>query len=129
MHRPSFRLDACHDSLALAVVLLGAMYSPNAADRLATGAVMEHVESYVFSCLSSSSVGAEGCQGDPDSADGDMQEFQIIQAAFLMVITMFWTGTEVQKRRAATVRFDHVVEVRMACMDVVLKRRLMNFAT
>jgi hypothetical protein len=52
------------------------------------------------------------CNEEFASPNDDEQEFQIIQAAFTMVITQFWTGTGAQKRRAATELFDNVVEVR-----------------
>lgn len=112
VHRPSFGFDVCDESLVLAVVLLGAMYSPYTAERLTASAVIDHVESYIFSCLPLSLSADGNCDIGPDAARDDEQEFQIIQAAFTMVITQFWTGTGAQKRRAATELFDNVVEVR-----------------
>lgn len=111
VHRPSFGFDVCDESLVLAVVLLGAMYSPDAAERLAASAVVDHVESYIFSCLPLSPSTDGNYPEDSDAVGNGEQEFQIIQAAFTMVITQFWTGTGAQKLRASTRLFDIVVEV------------------
>jgi len=112
VHRHSFGFDACDESLVLAVVLLGAMYSPDANERLTASAVIDHVESYIFSCSSLFPSADEHCRKRPDAVGDDEQDFQIVQAAFTMVITQFWTGTGTQKLRASTSLFDIVVEVR-----------------
>jgi hypothetical protein len=111
VHRPSFSLDVCHEALVLAVIFLGAMYSSEPMERVAASAVIEHLESYIFACLPSKSLGKEHRVGDTNVASENEHDFQIVQAAFLMVITLFWTGTETQKRRAASHLFDVVVEV------------------
>lgn len=116
VHRPSFGFDTCDISLVLAVVLLGAMYSPDANERLTASAVIDHVESYIFSCLPFSTPADVNYHEGSDAVSDDEQEFQIIQAAFTMVITQFWTGTGVQKLRASTRLFDIVVEVRGICL-------------
>lgn len=115
VHRPSFGLGVCNKSLVLAVVLLGAMYSPDAIERLAASAVVEHVESYIFSCLPFSSAGEENDKIDSGCSNNDEHRFQTIQAAFTMVITLFWTGNDAQRLRAATELFGIVVEVRATC--------------
>lgn len=102
------------------------MYSPDAANRHTAGAVMEHVQSYLFSCLSSSSRSDESGQADPDAAIEGEPEFQIIQATFLMVITLFWGGSESQKYEAATELFDRVIEVRTIWMHAMLEQQLME---
>ena len=79
-------------------------------ERIAAAAVIEHVESFIFSCLPPSSAEVEHGREAPSAVSDDEQRFRSVQAAFLMVITLFWTGTEVQKRRAATQLFDVVVE-------------------
>jgi hypothetical protein len=124
VHRPSFGLDVCDESLVLAVILLGAMYSSDATERFAASAVIEHVESYFFSRLRLSSVRNELRQEDSNVASEAEQEFQIIQAAFTMVITLFWTGNDAQKLRAATELFDIVVEVRVIRAYPKLGQRL-----
>lgn len=117
IHRPSFGFDVCDESLVLAVVLLGAMYSPDSTERLTASAVIDHVESYIFSCLPLPPSADGNRREDTNSASGEdqEQEFQIIQAAFTMVITLFWTGTGAQKLRTSTRLFEIVVEVRKIC--------------
>lgn len=128
VHRPSFGFDVCDESLALAVALLGAMYSPDPTERLTASAVIDHVESYIFSCLPlSPSADVHSHEGISDTSDEEQEkEFQTIQAAFTMVITLFWTGTGAQKLRASTSLFDIVVEVRAIRVHLVSKRHLMT---
>lgn len=116
----------CDESLVLAVVLLGAMYSPDAAERLAASAIIDHVESYIFSCLPLSHLAGGLCHKNPDGVRDDEEEFQIIQAAFTMVITQFWTGTGAQKVRASTRLFDIVVEVRAIDVHIETRQHLMT---
>ena len=129
VHRPSFNMDACYEPLVLAVIFLGAMYSSNSMERIAVAAVIEHVESFIFSCLPSASLESEPDAQKPSVANNDEQEFQNVQAAFLMVITLFWTGTEAQKRIAATELFDTVVEVSALCPQCQLESCLMEFCS
>jgi hypothetical protein len=128
VHRPSFGLDVCDESLILAVVLLGAMYSPDSTERLTASAVIDHVESYIFSCLPLSTSGDGNCRRATNSAHDEEQEqeFQTIQAAFTMVITLFWTGTGTQKLRASTRLFDIVVEVRAISVYFETRQHLME---
>jgi hypothetical protein len=104
------------------------MYSPNATERLTASAVIDHVESYIISCLPLSHPAGEDRHEDPNGASDEEQdkEFQIIQAAFTMVITLFWTGTGAQKLRASTGLFDIVVEVRALCVYFEVRQHLMT---
>lgn len=129
VHRPSFGMSTCHEPLVLAVVFLGAMYSSNSAERTAVAAVVEHVESFIFSCLPSSSPAVDHDDKTSSVIRDDEHKFQDVQAAFLMVITLFWTGTEAQKRRAATQLFDIVVKVSDFLSDYTLKECLMASST
>jgi hypothetical protein len=126
VHRPSFGVDTYDISLVLAVIFLGAMYSPDATERLDASAVLEHVESYVFSCLPLPSLSDRHRQEVSDGAGDDERNFQIVQAAFTMVINLFWTGSGAQKRRAATGLFDVVVEVRAIRMYLEVGQCLMT---
>jgi hypothetical protein len=114
VHRPSFGLATCHEPLVLAVIFLGAMYSADPLERIAASAVLEHVESFILSRLPSSFQRDSSDQRIAVAVVDDEESFQSVQAAFLTVITLFWTGTEVQKRRAATDLFSIVVEVSLS---------------
>jgi hypothetical protein len=126
VHRPSFGFDVCNESLVLAVIFLGAMYSPDSTERLVASALIDHVESYIFSCLPLSPSADGDCNEESAAPSGDEQEFQIIQAAFTMVITQFWTGTGAQKLRASTRLFDNVVEVRELSVYSETRQHLMT---
>lgn len=126
VHWLSFGFGTCDESLVLAVVLLGAMYSPGAAERLAASAVIDHVESYVFSCLPLSHPASGNYHEDPDGVSHDEKRFQISQAAFIMVITQFWTGSGEQKLRASTRLFNIVVEARAFCVYIETGQHLMT---
>lgn len=126
VHRHSFGFDVCDSSLVLAVVFLGAMYSADSTERMTASAAIDHVESYIFSCLSLSRSPDESCHEGSGSVMADEQEFQILQAAFTMVITQFWTGTGAQKLRASTRLFDIVVEVRTIQMSFEILEQLIR---
>jgi hypothetical protein len=126
VHRPSFNFDTCDSSLVLAVIFLGAMYSADPTERLTASAVIDHVESYIFSCLPLSRSPDESCHEGSNAVTGDEQDFQIIQAAFTMVITQFWTGTGAQKLRASTRLFDIVVEVRTIRVSFEIREHLIT---
>jgi hypothetical protein len=126
VHRPSFGLNTCHESLALAVIFLGAMYSPDPVERVGASAVIEHVESFVLCSQPSSFPRDRSDEESPGAAIDSEEIFQSLQAAFLMVITLFWTGTEVQKHRAATEAFTNVVKVRTSRLHILLELRLTN---
>jgi hypothetical protein len=127
VHRPSFGLDTCHEPLVLAIIFLGAMYSSDPQERLAASAMLEHVESFIFSRLPSSSLRGSSDQEIPGAVIDEEESFQGVQAAFLTVITLFWTGTEVQKRKAATDLFSIVVEVSSSHSYVSFEHGLTRF--
>jgi hypothetical protein len=126
VHRPSFGFDVCDESLVLAVVFLGAMYSADSTERLKASAVIGHVESYIFSCLPLSHSPDGNYHEGSNAVMGDEQEFQIVQAAFTMVITQFWTGTGAQKLRASTRLFGIVVEVRIIRVSFEIRKHLIT---
>jgi hypothetical protein len=109
IHRPTFTVDTAPDVVLIAVIILGAMYLPNEEDRKRTLKVIDFVEDYIFSREpSSSDVGAQNV-ADVD----DNPSFYFLQAAFLIVVTQYWTGSERSRRRVSKIRFDRVIEVRL----------------
>lgn len=108
IHRPTFTVDTAPDVVLIAVIILGAMYLPSEEDRKRTLSVIDFVEEYIFSQEPSSS--DEAAQ---DIANVDVSlNFYFLQAAFLIVVTQYWTGSERSRRRVSKVRFDRVIEVR-----------------
>jgi hypothetical protein len=107
VHRPSFREFAVEGALLASMMFLGAMYSPNLAERTTASTLLEHAASYTFSqslfCCS---------KGEKDSPDpGTVSYFQGLQAGFLVVVISFWAGDERSRYIATTQYFDRVVEV------------------
>jgi hypothetical protein len=108
IHRPTFTSDTAPDVVLIAVIILGAMYLPNEEDRKRTLSVIDFVEEYIFSQEPFSSDAAAQNIANVD----DNPSFYFLQAAFLIVVTQYWTGSERSRRRVSKVRFDRVIEVR-----------------
>lgn len=87
--------------------MLGAMYLPNEDDRKKTLGVIDFVEDYIFSQEPSPYDGVAQIDADVD----ETPEFHFLQAAFLLVVTQYWTGSERSRRRVSTVRFERVIQV------------------
>jgi hypothetical protein len=108
IHRPTFIVDSTPDVVLIAVIILGAMYLPSEEDRKRTLSVIDFVEDYIFSQEPSSS---DAAAQDVANVD-DNPSFYFLQAAFLIVVTQYWTGSECSRRRVSRVCFDRVIEVR-----------------
>lgn len=106
VHEHTFSAAHIDDCLLAALVFLGATYSPDSEIRGLTCDVIDHVESFVF---------MQGILASDDRYEAytDVRRnFEVIQAGLLMVITQFWSGNVVARRRAATNKFSRVVQVR-----------------
>lgn len=112
IHRPTFTADTAPDVILVAVLTLGAMYLPNDEDRKRTLEVIDLVEGYIFSQEPPTLVVAAQTDTDID----DNPNFHFLQAAFLVVVTQYWTGSERSRQRVSKIRFDRVIEVRTAFM-------------
>jgi hypothetical protein len=107
VHRPTFTVDTAPDVVLIAVLILGAMYLPDEEDRKKTLSVIDFVEDYIFSEEPFSLGMAEQTGMRVDDSPG----FHFLQAAFLIVVTQYWTGSESSRRRVSRARFDCVIEV------------------
>jgi hypothetical protein len=107
IHRPTFTIDTAPNVVLIAVIILGAMYLPSEEDRKRTLSVIDFVEDYIFSQEPSSSDAAAQNVSNVD----DDPSFYFLQAAFLVVVTQYWTGSERSRRRVSKARFDRVIEV------------------
>jgi hypothetical protein len=108
IHRPTFIADTAPDVILVAVLTLGAMYLPNDEDRKRTLSVIDFVEDYIFSQEPSTL----DVVAQTDTNNDDNPSFHFLQAAFLIVVTQYWTGSERSRRRVSKVRFDRVIEVK-----------------
>ena len=109
IHRPTFTVDTAPNVVLIAVLILGAMYLPNEEDRKKTLSIIDLVEDYVF--LQEPSPADVATKTDSNVDHGS--RFHFLQAAFLVAVTQYWTGTEHSRRRVSAVRFDRVIEVRI----------------
>lgn len=107
IHRPSFAVESAPDSIILAILMLGAVYSPNDEDRRIALSVIDYVEDYIFSHDFSNS---NGVARPGTSLDNDA-ELHFLQASFLLVVAQYWSGSESSRRRVSTSRFERVLEV------------------
>ena len=107
IHQPTFTADTAPDVVLMAILILGAMYLPDEEDRKKTLSVIDFVEDYIFS-EEPSPLGVLTQAGtNVDSGP----KFHFLQAAFLIVVTQYWTGSECSRRRVSTTRFNRVIEV------------------
>lgn len=115
IHRPTFSIKNISDALLIAMVFLGAMYNPSRQDREQAAEVMDYAETFVFAQLhNTQQCGSilSGTQRDSIAlANEENHCFHALQAAFLMVVTQYWTGSIESKQRVATIQFDKVVKV------------------
>jgi len=108
IHRPTFTADTAPDVILVAVLTLGAMYLPNDEDRKRTLSVIDLIEDYIFSQEPSTL----DFVTQTDTNVDDNLTFHFMQAAFLIVVTQYWTGSECSRQRVSKVRFDRVIEVK-----------------
>jgi hypothetical protein len=114
IHRPTFTADTAPDVVLVAVLILGAMYLSNEEDREKTLSVIDFVEDYIFSQEPS----PLDAFAQTDTDGDDNPRFHFLQAAFLIVVTQYWTGSDCSRRRVSKGRFDRVIEVR-SCFSTV----------
>lgn len=107
IHRPTFTVDTTPDVVLAAVLVLGSMYLSNEEDREKTLSIIDFVEDFIFS--QEPSLLNAVAQTDTDVDDDP--RFHFLQAAFLIVVTQYWTGSDCSRRRVSKVRFDRVLEV------------------
>lgn len=110
IHKPSFSLHDRKRPLLAAVLLLGALYVPNEAQRALATAVAEYIRLYIFS---------QPLFTFPASSDAvdDECTFDVLHAGLLIVVARFWAGDSTAKYEASTLLFDRICEVRaLACI-------------
>lgn len=121
IHRPTFTADTAPDVVLVAVLILGAMYLSNEEDREKTLSVIDFVEDYIFSQEPS----PLDASAQTDTDGDDNPSFHFLQAAFLIVVTQYWTGSDCSRRRVSKGRFDRVIEVRSSFSTVLCDIRML----
>lgn len=122
IHRPTFTVDTTPDVVLAAALVLGSMYLSNEEDREKTLSIIDFVEDFIFS--QEPSLLDAVAQTDTDVDDDP--RFHFLQAAFLIVVTQYWTGNDCSRRRVSKIRFDRVIEVRSYLSTVFCSLPMLN---
>jgi hypothetical protein len=119
IHRPSFKSNISDKPLLAAMISIGAMYSPNEAERASASVILPHLESYVFSRLLIDE------ESESFAEPVGAENLAVLQAGLLVVISMFWTAGPNVKHRASTHRFSQLAGVSYTTIEIHLQR--LNF--
>ncbi|KAF7587891.1 hypothetical protein BBP40_006597 [Aspergillus hancockii] len=115
IHLPSFDPRNVSLSLLTSVCFIGAMYSENRKELSIAKRLVDFAELFVFSngifsCeneITSVFYGTRNVDDEPSC----WVQFQNLQAAFLMVICQYWSGSLTSRNRAMENRFGEVIKV------------------
>ena len=101
--------------LLAAVVIMGALYSPDVLESYAAKALLDFVE---LSCFDSETFSASAEINEvfefmrpEQTPEREQRAFEDLQGCYLMVITQHWAGNKVARKRAMEIRFCEVVKV------------------
>lgn len=118
LHPGSFDPATVSPSLLAAVVVMGALYSPEVLETYATRALLDYVEVFCFSSGAFLDLNEihETYDTIPRQRSDEEEEkaFQEVQACFLMVVLQHWAGNQTARRRAMEIRFGELVKVNRA---------------
>ncbi|RKF57008.1 C2H2 finger domain protein [Golovinomyces cichoracearum] len=111
LHIPSFSIETAPLPLLTVITVMGALYSKNDAEVNSARSILDLVEYYIFSLDDLT---------DEHEIRQMMQSGNIIesvfslpnlQAAYIMVVLQFWTGSTISRKRAIESRFCNVVKI------------------
>ena len=113
LHRPSFQPTLCPLPLLLSIMALGGMYAPEAAQVQRMRSLLDLIEAYTYSLPGLRDEYANSLNlaeaSDPETL---WHQFEIFQAAYLLVIAQYFSGNLCAKRRARRQRYTRVLDVR-----------------
>ncbi|KAK6821419.1 hypothetical protein RU639_007918 [Aspergillus parasiticus] len=115
IHVPTFDPRTVSLSLLTSVCFMGAKYTEDKRELDAAQRLVDFAELFVFSSgilsgeneISSTYYGVQNVDDDPSC----WVQFQNLQAAFLMVICQYWSGSRTSRNRAMENRFSEVIKV------------------
>ncbi|KNG87457.1 C2H2 finger domain protein (Zms1) [Aspergillus nomiae NRRL 13137] len=115
IHVPTFDPKTVSLSLLTSVCFMGAKYTEDKRELDAAQRLVDFAELFVFSSgifsseneISSTYYGVQNADVDPNC----WVQFQNLQAAFLMVICQYWSGSRTSRNRAMENRFSEVIKV------------------
>lgn len=118
VHEASFDHSTVPWKLLLSMCLIGAAYSTDRAVAIASRKLLDVAELMVFGAnifSLTSAIKSSMRQGDDDTARStqtdEWNDFQELQAAFLIVEAQFWAGKQSSKRRAIESRYGDLIRV------------------
>lgn len=109
----TFDTACVQDSLLLAVMCIGGNYTPNRYQLYQLKYLLDVIEHYIFKKVEH--MGDEVWPADFDLFDVDeggwQGKIEDFQAAYLICVAQYWTGSRMAKRRARRERFAKLVTV------------------
>ncbi|KAJ6263043.1 Glucan 1,3-beta-glucosidase [Drechslerella dactyloides] len=120
IHHPTYSPMTCPTMLILAMSLIGGLYVKDQTELRRTRDLLDIAESYIYS-RDYIRDEYEAYQPYPGSSptesskktyeDVDWEDFQKLQAAYLVIVVQAWAGDRVAKRRTRQQRLSRVVEL------------------
>lgn len=119
LHTPSFSIDTSPLPLLTVVSVMGALYSKDEAEVNSARIILDLVEYYIFSLDDLTDENEIRQMIQSGQLLQSPFSLQNLQAAYIMVVLQFWTGSLVSKKRALESRFNTVVKVKnpISCVD------------
>ncbi|ODH44949.1 hypothetical protein ACO22_00572 [Paracoccidioides brasiliensis] len=115
MHQPSFDSETANPYLLAAVVLMGAIYSDNANERITAKKLLDLVEAFIFSTevFSQDFEIAQSYKAPHAQLDikTDWRTFQNFQAGYLIFLVQYWGGSRTARNRMVQIRLGEVVKI------------------
>ncbi|KAF3105150.1 hypothetical protein TWF594_005734 [Orbilia oligospora] len=116
IHIPSYSPSTCATVLILAMCCIGGLYVKDAGEIRRCRGLLDIAEVYIFGrdylkneyefCAYST-----GNSSGKTYKDIDWEDFEKLQAAYLMIVVQTWAGHKIAKRRIRQQRFARVVEL------------------
>ncbi|RDW71876.1 hypothetical protein BP5796_07910 [Coleophoma crateriformis] len=116
VHEPSFNPCMAAVPLVLVLMALGAMYSKEPHEVQKIQALLDTIETYIYSLPGLSEEYDLPGRIYPKPAEDvtpEWQQYQLeeMQGAYLMIVLQYWTGTETARKRVRQARFTRIVEI------------------
>jgi hypothetical protein len=112
LHRPTFQPTLVPVPLLLSIATLGAMYSPDPNKVTTWKALLDVIEAFVFDQpgLRDEYLGSVNL-AEAENEDKLNFQFQVFQAAYLVVVIQYFSGNLAARRRARRQRFAKILSV------------------
>lgn len=111
IHMPSFGIETAFLPLLAVITVMGALYSRDEVEVNSARSILDLVEYYIFSL--DDLTDEHEIRQIMQSGNLEESPFSLssLQAAYIMVVLQFWTGSAVSKKRTIESRFTNVTRV------------------